>query len=148
MTLCERDGAGAAGDEDGLGQPVQPVDGDDDVGRLGRGRGTPCAHGDTDVRDGQGGRVVDAVADHHDRSARHSLLLPDRLDLVAGGPVGQHAVETHRGPDEVREGAWSPVTMRMRVNPARRRLRTARGVSGRMGSSSTSAPVTRPSTRT
>ena len=44
--------------------------------------------------------------------------------------------------------AWSPVTMTIRVIPARRSERIARGVSGRIGSSRTRAPARRSSART
>ncbi len=43
---------------------------------------------------------------------------------------------------------WSPVTMITRSMPAARSARIARGVSGRIGSSITSAPASRPSTAT
>ena len=44
--------------------------------------------------------------------------------------------------------AWSPVTITIRRTPARRRERMTRGVSGRIGSSRTSAPASRPSAAT
>ena len=46
----EGDLTGPAGDGDRLGEPIQSVDGDDDVGGLGRGGGAAGAHRDTDVR--------------------------------------------------------------------------------------------------
>ncbi len=51
-------------------------------------------------------------------------------------------------PTDSATSGWSPVTMITRVIPARRNDRITRGVSGRIGSSITSAPATTPSTAT
>ena len=60
----ERDPARATGDEDGVGEGVDPVDGQHDVGGLRRRRRAPGGEGDPDPGGREGGGVVDAVADH------------------------------------------------------------------------------------
>ena len=94
-----------------------------------------------DVRHGQRRRVVDAVADHHDRLARVRPLDRDGIDLVRRRPLGEDGVDADRRRRRSRPpSAWSPVTITIRVKPVRRSARIARGVSGRIGSSRTSAP--------
>ena len=61
---------GPAGHVNHLGQAIEPVDGQHDVGRVRRGRRPVGAERDADVGHGQGGRIVDAVAHHH----RHPVL--------------------------------------------------------------------------
>ncbi len=51
-------------------------------------------------------------------------------------------------PTDSATSGWSPVTITMRLMPARRSVRITRGVSGRIGSSITMAPATSPSTAT
>ena len=73
---------------------VDAVDGDHAVGGLGGDRRARRAHRDADVGQRQRGRVVDAVADHHDRP--HAGRVADRahdLELLLGRAVGVDAVD-------------------------------------------------------
>ena len=106
QTHADQDGLqgdplGASGDEDGVGQGVDPVDREHHVGGL-RGCRRP-ARGQCHPDPGGGERrgVVDAVADH-DRRAMGRLAL-DRGELVCRVAVGQHAVHAHDPPDHVRD---------------------------------------------
>ena len=67
-TLCGAIRPGAAGDGDAVAEPVEAVDGEDDVGGFRRGGRTAGADRDAHVGERQRRRVVDAVADH-DRGA-------------------------------------------------------------------------------
>ncbi len=89
---------------DRLREPVQAIDRDHDVGSLGACGGAAGAHRHADVRDGEGRRVVDAVADHHHGAQRVGHLLANRLHLVRRGPLGQDAVHADRRADHLRDG--------------------------------------------
>ena len=95
----ERDPARAAGDEDGVGEGVDAVDGEHDVGGLRR-RGR-AARGERhpDAGGGEGGGVVDAVADHD--GAGRGRLRPDRGELVGGVAVGEHRVDADDAADRL-----------------------------------------------
>ena len=97
----DRDPARPPGDRDGLGQPIEPVHRDDDVGRLRRGRRTTRAHRDPDVGGGESRRVVDAVPDHDGPAGHVDALGLDRLDLLDRCPLGEDAVDADRGPDRL-----------------------------------------------
>ena len=88
------DGEGAAPGVDGIGDPVDPVDGDDGIGRL---RGDGCAggpHRDPDVGECQCRRVVDSVADHHHLAELRIVTDPSHdLELVLRRELGVDAVE-------------------------------------------------------
>ncbi len=68
-TLCSGDRRARRGDDDGLAEPVEPVDRQHHVGRLRRRGRAARADRHADVGHGERGRVVDAVADH-DRGGR------------------------------------------------------------------------------
>ncbi len=64
---------------------------------------TACAggaHRDAEVGEGERGRVVDAVADHHDRlQSRVGAQAAYHCELVLGGPVGVDAVDVDLAAD-------------------------------------------------
>ena len=96
----ERDAAAAARDDDRLAEPVEAIDGENDVGRF-RGRGRAAGtDGDPDVGERERRRVVDAVADH-DR-VTGALFEPDRLDLLGWRAVREHVVDADDGTDRLR----------------------------------------------
>ena len=72
---------------------------DHDVGRLARGGRAARTHGDADVRGGEHGCVVDAVADHRDRAVGRVRY---ELDLVDGEAVRVHVVDSERRGDVLR----------------------------------------------
>ena len=87
----------AAGDADGLGEPVEAVDGDDDVSRLRAGRRAAGAHGHAHVGGRERRRVVDAVTDHDQDARRASRRLAGHgIDLVGRGALRQHRVDADR----------------------------------------------------
>jgi hypothetical protein len=90
-----RDAARAAGDDHRIAEAVEPVDGQHDVGRLGRRGRAAGADGDADVGQGERRRVVDPVADH-DRAPQPSFAADD-LDLLGGGALGQDLVHPDHG---------------------------------------------------
>ena len=67
MTLWRAIRMRAPADRDGAGHAVDAVDRDHGVGRLGRDGGAGRAQRDADVGERKRRRVVDPVADHHDR---------------------------------------------------------------------------------
>ncbi|CAI7662410.1 unnamed protein product, partial [Penicillium discolor] len=70
----------------------QIVTGEGHVGRLDRGVGARRAHRDPDVRGGQRGGVVDAVADHRDRAVLPTEFA-DRSGLVFGAQLGADVID-------------------------------------------------------
>ena len=94
-TLSQRDTAGTAADPDRDGEQVEAIHEQDHVGGLAGGTRTPGTHGYPHICRRQGGRVVEAVADHH-RDAIGPLG-PDRIHLVLRRAVGQHAVDAQGG---------------------------------------------------
>ena len=96
----DRDRARASGDPDRLGEAIEAIDRDDDIGGLGRCGRAPGAHRHPDVGDRQRRCVVDAVADHHERPTGECPLGADGIDLVGRRPIGEDAIEPDRGPDE------------------------------------------------
>ena len=99
-TLCERDAAAAARDDDRLAEPVEPVDGEDDVGGLRRRGRAASTDRDADVGERERGRVVDAVADH-DRGPG-AVLEPDGFHLLGRGALGEHVVDADHRTDHLR----------------------------------------------
>ncbi len=97
----QRDPAGPSGHGHYLAEPVQPVDGKDCVGSLGCGSGASRSHRNADVRQGQCGRVVDAVADHDNRSA--APLQAHRVQFLGRSPLGKHDVHADDRPDCLRD---------------------------------------------
>ena len=79
-------------DLDPRAQPVDPVDQQHDIGRLGRGGGAPRAHGDAHIRRGQRGRIVDPVAHHHHRPVL--ALGEDQQNFLVRRQPGAQPVET------------------------------------------------------
>ena len=69
-----------------------------------------------------------------------TLSVGSRSDRIRSTPIEM--------PTDSATSGWSPVTITTRLIPARRRVRITRGVSGRMGSSRISPPVTSPSMAT
>ena len=96
-TLWTRDPARTPRDPHRLGDAVEPVDDQHDVGGLGRGRRPASAHRDADVGGRERRRVVHAVADH-DRQAELGLRprprRPCRPGRARPGPV-----DADRDPD-------------------------------------------------
>ncbi|AKE42035.1 hypothetical protein UL82_09485 [Corynebacterium kutscheri] len=85
------DPAAAAGVAQSLRDEAKVVAGEGDVGGLDRGVGAGRAHRDAHGRPGQGGRVVDAVADHR---GRRRLREPgDDASLVLGTQLGVHVAD-------------------------------------------------------
>ena len=80
------------GDSDGLGDLAWVVVHQRDVGGLDRGVGAGGAHGDAKVRLGEGGCVVDPVADHSHRSGRGDES-GDDAQLVVGQQVAAGVVD-------------------------------------------------------
>ena len=95
------DRARPPGDLDRLGQAIESVDGDDDVGCLGGGARAPGAHRHADVGEGEGRCVVEPVADHHDRARCGADARPDGLDLLGRHPLGQDRVDADGRSDDV-----------------------------------------------
>jgi len=88
------DAPGFAGQSDGKGEQVQVVAHEDHVGRLQGHIGAGAAHGDADVRGGQGRRVVHTVP-HHGGEA---VLLPHFVQndhFVLGQQAGVDLVHSH-----------------------------------------------------
>ena len=67
------------------GDAVDAVDGDHGVGGLGGDGRALAGHRDADVGERERRRVVDAVADHHDRPGRLGAHALDDRELVAPG---------------------------------------------------------------
>ena len=84
-----------------IGNLQQLVGHQRDVGRFERGVAAGDAHGDADVGRRQRGGVVDAVADHRDRSVA-ALQLLDRRDLVLGQQLRAELVDAEVGRDRGR----------------------------------------------
>ena len=85
------------GDRHGLGQAVQAVDRQHDVGRLRRGCDASGPHRDADVGAGQRRRVVDAVADHDRRTA--NPFRDHRVDLVGRAAIAERGVDAEHTAD-------------------------------------------------
>jgi hypothetical protein len=85
----------AAGQADGVGGGAQVAAYEGQVGGLDGGIGAG-AHGEVEVGLGEGGRVVDAVADHRDGLALGLQALDD-VDLVGGQDLGDDLVDAGLG---------------------------------------------------
>ena len=85
----------AAGVVERARQQPQVVAGEGHVGGLDRGIGAGRAHRDADIGSGQGGGVVDAVADHRDRALRTELC--DRSGLVLRAQFGADVLDPRLG---------------------------------------------------
>ena len=93
----------AAADPDRVGDAVDAVDHDHRVGGLGRDRGAGRAHRDPDVGERERRRVVDPVADHHDRpEVRARPHRADDLELLLGRLVAVDPVCADLAADRVR----------------------------------------------
>ena len=86
-----------AGDVHRVGETVQPIGGQHDVGGLGGRRRAARAHRDTDRGRGQRGGVVDSVADHDGHRA--FAFGAHRGDLVGRALLGVDLVEPEHGGD-------------------------------------------------
>ena len=100
------DPPGASGNGRCLTETIQPVDGEHHIGGFGRGGGPSGPQSDPDVGQGECGRVVDAVTDHHGRSAARFEL--HDVELLGRGTLGQHLVDPDHRPDGL--GHLGPVT--------------------------------------
>ena len=87
----QRDPTRAPGDADRLGHPVQPIDRQHHLRRLGGRRRAARAHRHADIRRRQRRRVVDPVADHQ-RDALRPLRC-HRGDLPGGRELRPHRVQ-------------------------------------------------------
>ena len=86
-----------AGDVHRVGEPVQPISGQYDIGGF-RGRGgAACTHRHADAGRGQCGGVVDAVADHH--GYRAVSFGAHGGDLVGRALFGVYLVQPQHGGD-------------------------------------------------
>ena len=95
-----RDVERAPAERDRVGDTVDPVDEHDGVGGLRRDGCSSRAHRDSDIGEGERGRVVDPVADHHDRAQfRSRLERSDDVELLLGRLVGVDAVDAEPLPD-------------------------------------------------
>ena len=93
----DRDPTRALRDRHGVDQSIESVHDQHDVGGLG-GRGRAARpHRHTHIRGGEGRRIVQTVADHHDDPL--GALGRDGLDLLVGGALGQDPVDTERRTD-------------------------------------------------
>ena len=88
----DRDPPRSPRDLDPRSEPVDPVDKQHDIGRLGGGCCATRAHGNTDISGRQRGRVVHAVAHHHDRPAL--ALGQHEQNFLIRGQVGPKPIET------------------------------------------------------
>ena len=79
---------------DGLGERLQRVAHQDDRAGLGGDVGADAAERDPDVGQGQGGGVVDPVADHRD-DAPFVLAAVDPLGLVRRRQLGLDLLDVH-----------------------------------------------------
>ncbi len=86
------DAARAAREAQETRQGLEVVAHEGDVGGLERDVGAGGAHGDAQVGGGEGGRVVDAVADHRDQPMAPPQVLDGR-DLVGGQEAGADLVD-------------------------------------------------------
>ena len=86
-----RRSGGPAGDVDRVGEPVEPVGGEHDVGGLGRRGRTSWPPWRPRRGRGQGGRVVEPVADHHGDGL--PPLGAHGVHLARRGLSGAHLVE-------------------------------------------------------
>ena len=77
-----------SGQTHGFGHAAKIIVHDDYVRRLSDDVRAGLAHGKTDVRCGQGGRVVDAVPHHADGVAAFLALLLDRFQLLLRQQAG------------------------------------------------------------
>ena len=98
------------------------------------------AHRDADVGEREGRRVVDPVADHHDRPHAGGLQRADELELLLGRLLGVDAVDADLAPDLLGDGRRSPVAMRHVPDPGARSSATSRARPGAGGRPSRRAP--------
>ena len=144
-----RDVERAAADPDRVGDAVDAVDHDHGVGGLGRDRRAGRAHRDPDVGERERGRVVDPVADHHDRpEVRARLHRADDLELLLGRLLAVDPVDADRRPIASATAALSPVTSATWRMPAACRPRCRLGASSRSRSAIATEPTSLPSTWT
>ena len=144
----ERDAPGAAGDHDRLAEPVEPIDREHDVGRLGRGSRAAGADCDAHIGERERGRIVDAVADH-DRVGPDRCLERTASTLSAGLRSASTSSTPITAPTVCASSSRSPVTITMRRIPSRAQLADrACGVGRGSGRRSTNAPTGAPSTST
>ena len=80
-----------------VGDAVQSIYQDHYVGGLRGGAGATRSHGNANVRLGQCGSVVDAVADHE--GWMHPLFGRYRVHLVGRHAIGEHRINVERGAD-------------------------------------------------
>ena len=142
-----RDAAGALGDRHRVGDAIEPIDQDDDIGRLRRGAGAtaPIAM-PTSAAASAGASLMPSPTI---TVGCKPLLGRDRIDLVGRDPIGEHGVEIERRPDGF--GRVGPVAgqhddarrPRRHVAPGRRAA--SRAAARRPEAS---APIVRPSTAT
>ena len=96
----------SAGDGHRLGEPVEAVDREHDIGRLGGGGHARRSHRDSDVGPRQRRRIVDAIADHDGRTER--LLRDHGVHLVGRAALGEHRVDAQHDSDTL--GHVGPIT--------------------------------------
>ena len=139
----------AAADPDRVGDAVDAVDHDHGVGGLGRDRRAGRAHRDPDVGERERGRVVDPVADHHDRpEVRARPHRADDLELLLGRLVAVDPVCADLAADRVRHRR--PVTGDECdvEDPGRLQPGVRLGASSRSRSAIATEPTSLPSTWT
>ena len=89
--VLQHDLPGAAGVIECLREGAEVFAHEGDVGGFDRYVRSHCAHGDAEVGGGQGGSVVDAVADHRGERVRSEVA--DDAGLVFGAEVGVYVVD-------------------------------------------------------
>ena len=88
-------------DLDRLGQAIEPVHRDDDVGCLGGRARAAGPHRHANVGECEGRCVVEPIADHHDRPGGVRPLGADGIDLLGRHPIGQDRVDADGRSDDV-----------------------------------------------
>ena len=90
-TLFERDDPRSSRDGDGSGKAVQLIDEKDGIGGFDRSSRPSGTHCDANIGRGEGGSVIDPIANHHDRP-----VLPLRKDdhnLLIRREIRSHGIE-------------------------------------------------------
>ena len=94
--------------DDRIGDPIEPVFKDDDVGGLGRCAGAARAHRDADIGGRKRRRVVDAVADHDGRVGVCSTATASTLSAGRDRPARHRDRAQRQSSRQRRRGHRSP----------------------------------------
>ena len=96
---CDRygDTASTSRNGDGIRNPVEPINQNDDIRGFGRSAGAPGTHGDANVRRGKRRSIIDPITNHE--RWMQSLLDCDSFNLVGWCPVGENGIKVERCTD-------------------------------------------------